>query len=112
MPQSTSAAPPIPRRHQITLSLTISYLPRAPIALTSDASAFDRFGHLIFDHLDPLIEMWSERSEVTRRVLWSNVGNTFEAMLCRVEAVSGASPRLEEARHLLNHPVWPGGRSN
>ena len=79
---------------------------------TTDASAFDRFGHLIFDHFDPLIEMWSERSEVTRRVLWSNVGNTFEAMLCRVEAVSGSSPRLEQAWHLLNEPLWPGGRSN
>jgi ferric iron reductase protein FhuF len=79
---------------------------------TMDASAFDRFEHLIFDHFDPLIEMWSERSEITRRVLWSNVGNTFEAMLCRVEAVSGASLRLEGARHLLNQSVWPGGRSN
>jgi ferric iron reductase protein FhuF len=79
---------------------------------TTDANAFDRFGHLIFDHFNPLIERWSERSEVTQRVLWSNVGNTFEAMLCRVEAVSGSSPRLEEARHLLNEPLWPGGRSN
>lgn len=79
---------------------------------TTDASAFDRFRHLIFDHFDPLIESWSERSDVTRRVLWSNVGNTFEAMLCRVEAVSGSSPRLETARHLLNEPLWPGGRSN
>jgi len=69
---------------------------------TTDANAFDRFRHLIFDHFDPLIEMWSERSGVTRRVLWSNVGNTFEAMLCQVEAVSGSSPRLEQARHLLN----------
>lgn len=79
---------------------------------TTNASAFDRFGHLIFDHFDPLIEMWSERSEVTRRLLWSNVGNTFEAMLCRVEAGSGATPRLEEARHLLDEPLWPVGRSN
>jgi ferric iron reductase protein FhuF len=79
---------------------------------TTGANAFDRFGHLIFDHFNPLIEMWSERSEVTRRVLWSNVGNTFEAMLCRVEAVSGSSPRLEEAWHLVNEPLWPGGRSN
>jgi ferric iron reductase protein FhuF len=79
---------------------------------TTDASAFDRFEHLIFDHFDPLIEMWSERSKLTRRVLWSNVGNTFEAMLRRIEAVSGTSPRLKEARQLLNQPVWPSGRPN
>jgi ferric iron reductase protein FhuF len=79
---------------------------------TTDATAFDRFEHLIFDHFDPLIAMLSERSDVTRRVLWSNVGNTFEAMLCRIEMVSGLSPRLKQARHLLNEPLWPGGRPN
>ena len=79
---------------------------------TADAGAFDRFGHLIFDHFDRLIEVWSERSDVTRRVLWSNVGNTFEAMLCRIETISGFSPRLKQARHLLNEPLWPGGRPN
>ena len=41
------------------------------------ADPFDRFRHLIFDHFEPLIELWSARSDVTRRVLWSNVGNTF-----------------------------------
>jgi ferric iron reductase protein FhuF len=53
------------------------------------ADPFDRFGQLIFDHFEPLIQLWSARSDVTRRVLWSNVGNTFEAMLAKVEAVSG-----------------------
>jgi ferric iron reductase protein FhuF len=55
--------------------------------------AFSRFGHIVFDHFDALIEMWSARSDVTRRVLWSNVGNTFEAMLANVESVSGRSNR-------------------
>jgi ferric iron reductase protein FhuF len=79
---------------------------------STDTTAFDRFGHLMFDHFEPIIEMLSVRSDVTRRVLWSNVGNTFEAMLSHVEAVSGLSPRLKQARHLLSEPRWPGGRPN
>jgi hypothetical protein len=37
-----------------------------------------------------------------RRVLWSNVGNTFEAMLTKVEAVSGRKDRLDAARWVIN----------
>jgi ferric iron reductase protein FhuF len=74
--------------------------------------AFDRFGHLIFDHFEPLIESWSARCDVTRRVLWSNVGNTFEAMLAKVETVSGRTDRLDDARGLMNQRLWKDGRSN
>jgi ferric iron reductase protein FhuF len=76
------------------------------------ADPFDRFRHLIFDHFEPLIELWSARSNVTRRVLWSNVGNTFEAMLAKVEAVSGRIDRLEEARWLMDQPLWNDGQPN
>jgi ferric iron reductase protein FhuF len=79
---------------------------------SSSDAAFERFAPLVFDHLEPLIEMWAQRSGVTRRVLWSNAGNTFEAMLGRIERVSGASPRLREARRLLDEPLWRDGRSN
>jgi ferric iron reductase protein FhuF len=79
---------------------------------TSDADPFGRFGSLIFDHFEPLIEIWAARTDVTRRVYWSNVGNTFEAMLRRVELVSGMSPRLEGAQRLLSEPHWPDGRIN
>ena len=79
---------------------------------TTGADPFDRFESLIFDHFEPLIEIWSTRTEVTRRVYWSNVGNTFEAMLRRIETVSGVSPRLEQARRLLGAPFWPDGRIN
>ena len=47
-----------------------------------------------------------------RRVLWSNVGNTFEAMLAKVEAVSGRMDRLEDARWLMDQPLWNDGRPN
>jgi ferric iron reductase protein FhuF len=76
------------------------------------ADPFDRFVHLIFDHFEPLIELWSARSDVTRRVLWSNVGNTFEAMLAKVEAVSGRTDRLDGARWLISQRLWKDGRPN
>jgi ferric iron reductase protein FhuF len=79
---------------------------------TSRADPFGRFQRLIFAHFDPLIEIWSTRTEVTRRVFWSNVGNTFEAMLRRVETVSGPSERLQQARQLLREPIWSDGRPN
>jgi ferric iron reductase protein FhuF len=83
----------------------------SPISVDA-GDAFDRFGHLIFDHFEPLIELWSARSDVTRRVLWSNVGNTFEAMLAKVEAVSGRTERLDDARWLMTQQLWKGGRPN
>ena len=79
---------------------------------TTNADPFERFESLIFDHFEPLIEIWSTRTDVTRRVYWSNVGNTFEAMLRRIETVSGVSSRLEQARRLLSTPFWPDGRIN
>jgi ferric iron reductase protein FhuF len=69
---------------------------------------FRRFRPLIFEHFAPLIEMWCERTGVTSRVYWSNVGNTFEATLRRINEVSGPSPRLAEAQRLLNEPDFPG----
>ena len=69
---------------------------------------FRRFQSIMFDHFAPLIEMWAERTDVTRRVLWSNVGNVFEAMLRRIETVSGPMERLSEAQLLLDQPDWLG----
>jgi ferric iron reductase protein FhuF len=83
-----------------------------PDADSNGEGAFQRFAPLIFDHLEPLIEMWAQRSGVTRRVLWSNAGNTFEAMLSKIESVSGSSQRSRQARHLLNEPFWQNGRPN
>jgi ferric iron reductase protein FhuF len=84
----------------------------APPDDVAGADPFDRFGHLIFGHFEPLIELWSARSDVTRRVLWSNVGNTFEAMLAKVEAVSGQTDRLGDALWLMNQQSWKDGRLN
>lgn len=80
--------------------------------VSTGTDPFTRFAPLIFDHFEPLIAMWSERTDVTRRVYWSNVGNTFEAMLRRIESVTGMTPRLREAQRLLDEPLWPDGRIN
>ena len=70
---------------------------------------FQRFRPLLLDHFEPLIATWCERTEVTARVFWSNVGNTFEAMLRRIESVSGPSDRLSEAQRLLTETCeWQG----
>ena len=74
---------------------------------TTDLDPFVRLEDLIFGHFEPLIEMWSARTDVTSRVYWSNVGNTFEAMLRRIESVSGTSPRLQQAQRLLGEPIGP-----
>lgn len=79
---------------------------------TAGIDPFTRLAPLIFEHFEPLIDILSARSDVTRRVYWSNVGNTYEAMLRRIESVAGASPRLAEAQQLLETPRWPDGRPN
>jgi ferric iron reductase protein FhuF len=79
---------------------------------TSGLDPFVRFESLIFGHFEPLIGIWSARTDVTSRVYWSNVGNTFEAMLRRIELVSGPSPRLQQAQRLLSEANWPDGRPN
>jgi ferric iron reductase protein FhuF len=82
------------------------------ISATTDtwrlADPFRRLKPLVFDHFAPLIDMWCARTEVTRRVFWSNVGNTFEAMLRRIEAVSGPSERLAQAQRIADEPDWLG----
>ena len=79
---------------------------------SSGEEPFRRLRPLLFDHFAPLIEMWCDRTEVTARVFWSNVGNTFEAMLRRLEAVSGPSQRLSEAQRWLSEPASPAGEPN
>jgi ferric iron reductase protein FhuF len=79
---------------------------------TRGQDPFARFEQLVFRHFAPLIDMFSERTNVTPRVYWSNVGNTFEAMLRRIEHVSGCGLRLWEAQRLIDEPFWCDGRLN
>jgi ferric iron reductase protein FhuF len=78
---------------------------------TEGVEPFVRFRELIFGHLAPLIEMLAERTSVTRRVYWSNVGDAFETMLRRIEQIGGRLPRLE-AQDILEQQTWPGNQAN
>lgn len=69
---------------------------------------FRRFKPLMFGHFAPLIDLWTTRTGVSPQVLWSNVGNTFEAMLRRIEGAIGPSRRLMNAQRLLDEPKWDG----
>jgi len=79
---------------------------------TNGQDPFARFEQLVFHHFAPLIEMFSERTDVTPSVYWSNVGVAFEAMLRRIERVSGCGARLWEAQRLIDEPFWRDGRVN
>jgi ferric iron reductase protein FhuF len=79
---------------------------------TGGVEPFVRFRELIFGHLAPLIEMSAERTSVTRRVYWSNVGDEFEAMLRRIEQIAGRLPRLLEAQDILEQQTWPRNQAN
>lgn len=73
---------------------------------------FSAFEALVFDHLTPLIDIFAAKTRLTRRILWSNAGNTFEAVLGRLARDLGASERLDAARKLTSEPFWPDGRTN
>jgi ferric iron reductase protein FhuF len=79
---------------------------------TGGVEPFLRFRELIYGHLAPLIELFAERTSVTRRVYWSNVGDEFEAMLRGIEQIVGPLPRLLEAQHILEKRTWLGNRAN
>src|ERR1700692_2402864 len=79
---------------------------------TLGVEPFVRFRELIFGHLAPLIEMLAERTSVTRRVYWSNVGDEFEAVLRRIEQIVGRLPRLLEAQDILEKRTWLSDRAN
>jgi ferric iron reductase protein FhuF len=78
----------------------------------ADAEADTRFDRLILGHLAPFIDLVAERGGVTRRLLWSNAGNVFEAFCRRLEGVATQGAALDHARDLLARPILVGGERN
>lgn len=77
------------------------------------ADAFERFGPLLENHLEPLILALSAESGASPRVFWSNLGNLLENIVRRAEAGLGEpTSGLVHARALLGSREWPGRRSN
>jgi ferric iron reductase protein FhuF len=79
---------------------------------TGGVAPLIRFREFFFGHLAPLIEILTERTNVTRRVYWSNVGDEFEATLRRIEQISGPLPRLLEAQDILEKQTWSDNQEN
>ena len=74
--------------------------------------ADDRFDSLVFGHLAPLIDLVAQRGGITRRVLWSNAGNVFEAFLRKLRNTTTERPGFAQANRLLASPIWRVGEQN
>ncbi|MEA2990128.1 MAG: ferric iron reductase protein FhuF [Alphaproteobacteria bacterium] len=74
---------------------------------TTATPPFDRLDELVFGHFAPLIDLWITRTDLTRRVLWSNVGNTFEAM-CQRHCKNASARRSKNTSVMLSKkpPNW------
>lgn len=77
-----------------------------------NTDAHERFDGVVTSHLTPLIELVADRGGVTKRVLWSNVGNVFEAFLRKLDAIDPVRPGLRQARQLLASRTLPSGMRN
>ena len=91
-------------------SLRIAALRIGPALLPVAGEA--RFDGLLRGHLVPLVALMAARGGITQRVLWSNVGNVFEAFLGKLAAIDASRPGVGEARRLLARPVLAGGERN
>jgi ferric iron reductase protein FhuF len=68
-----------------------------------------RFDGLVLAHLAPFIDLVADRGGVTKRVLWSNAGNVFEAFSRKLESIAAGQVGLEHARRLLLSPTFCTG---
>lgn len=74
---------------------------------------FERFGPVIFDHLEPLIEALAVETRVSRRLLWANVAESLHAIAAVAEHLPGApADAAADADLLLEARLWPDGRRN
>ena len=78
----------------------------------ADTNAGTRFEGLVSGHLAPFIDLVARRGRVTRRVLWSNAGNVFEAFCRKLEAMVPDRPGLLQAREFLGRRTLPDGTGN
>lgn len=73
---------------------------------------FARFAPLIFDHLEPVFAALAARSGLSPKVLWTNAGNLFEAILRELEGKGAAPEAVAAGDRLVAAPRWPDGRRN
>ncbi|MFG1478728.1 siderophore-iron reductase FhuF [Xanthobacter sp. V4C-4] len=73
---------------------------------------FSRFQPLVFDHLEPVFAALSARSGLSPKVLWTNAGNLFEAIVRELESAGGTPEAVAAGDRLVAAPRWPDGRRN
>lgn len=71
----------------------------------------DRFRSMIEDHLGPFVELVAERGHVSRRVVWSNAGSTFDAFLAKARPYAEGLEAYRDARNLLAERTVASGRN-
>ncbi|WP_018719160.1 siderophore-iron reductase FhuF [Arhodomonas aquaeolei] len=73
---------------------------------------FERFAHLLDDHLSPVVTALARHERLSARVLWSNAGNYLEFVIGRL-AEAGLSPGgVDDAYALLAASRRPDGTRN
>ena len=78
----------------------------APGDLDQAADDPDTSWHeFLHKHLVPFVEQMAARTGVTRRVLWSNAGNLFEAFIRRLDETHPGLRGLAPAREWLEMPT-------
>lgn len=78
----------------------------------AESDPFIRFGPLIFDHLEPVFRALSTASGLSRKVLWTNAANLFEAILRELRHQGIAADAVTAAMPLVTERRWPDGRPN
>ena len=85
----------------------------APGERDEDARGADTSWHAFMEqHLVPFVDLMAERTGVTRRVLWSNAGNLFEAFVKRLDETHPGLGGMAPARELLETPMGADGLAN
>ena len=70
-----------------------------------------RYGPLLWLHLQPLFTALGELTRVAPKILWGNAARNFESVLDQALALTGAAaPILRDREHLLQSPDWPQDR--
>ncbi|MHB9796243.1 siderophore-iron reductase FhuF [Pseudomonas sp. MT3] len=73
---------------------------------------FERFAHLLEDHLQPFIQTLAAEARLSPRVLWSNAGNYFEWFIGEMAKLPPLVPMLAHGRELLATERRPDGARN
>ena len=82
-----------------------------PFAAPPD-DPFQRFAHLLEDHLQPFVQLLAAEVRLSPRVLWSNAGNYFEWFIGEMAKLPPLAPMLGHGRELLETERRPDGTRN